>query len=254
MLGRIRKMWRMRSNRESIYSRPNFWNKKAELYEGTAVSMFVNIALNEHYQKDQFRFFNDALGRVDGRDVLDVGCGTGRLSRHLASQGAKVVAFDFAQQAIDIAWEESHGFDISFSVRSVFDLQEVDRYDDIVVLGCLSAACVDQKEFVRVIHRLHDALRSGGRLVMIEPFHAGFLHRVLRLSNPEVKEIMKAVGFDIYMTRELHFWPVRLLLTLGNIPAFLTTPIYFLGETFMKLISSFVGSGDYKGIAAVRVP
>jgi 2-polyprenyl-3-methyl-5-hydroxy-6-metoxy-1,4-benzoquinol methylase len=37
------------------------------------------------------------LGAVDGRHILDAGCGNGQISRWLADKGAQVVAFDFSE-------------------------------------------------------------------------------------------------------------------------------------------------------------
>ncbi len=43
--------------------------------------------------------------RVDGAEVLDIGCGSGTFARYLADQRANVVAADFSPTAIDYARE-----------------------------------------------------------------------------------------------------------------------------------------------------
>lgn len=43
------------------------------------------------------------LGRLDGLDLLDAGCGTGWYSMHAQSQGARVVAYDPSQGMADVA-------------------------------------------------------------------------------------------------------------------------------------------------------
>jgi 2-polyprenyl-3-methyl-5-hydroxy-6-metoxy-1,4-benzoquinol methylase len=194
-----------RINRQRIYPSVDYWNEKARLYEGSAVSMFANRRLNEIYEHDQLRFIDGALGQVAGRHVLDVGCGTGRLSRHLASRGATVTAFDFAPAAIDIARRLNGMLPISLSVRSVFEVNEVDAYDDIVVLGCLTIACRSREDFQDVLARLYRAIRPAGRLVMLEPFHRGFLHRVLRISGDEAAEDLRMAGFVVTGRAALHF-------------------------------------------------
>jgi malonyl-CoA O-methyltransferase len=44
-----------------------------------------------------------ALGDVDGRDVLDVGAGTGRHAIRMAERGARVTALDFSEQMLEKA-------------------------------------------------------------------------------------------------------------------------------------------------------
>ena len=44
-----------------------------------------------------------ALGALDGRRVLDVGCGTGRFTRELAARGARVTGIDSSETMLDAA-------------------------------------------------------------------------------------------------------------------------------------------------------
>src|SRR5215203_3234237 len=119
----VREMFNNRANRAEVYSAPAFWDRKARAYGGSAISMFANRNLNRLLERDQFAFFDAVLGDVAGKRILDVGCGTGRLSRHLAERGARVDGFDFAQEAVRLARTESTGLNISYRVMSVFDLQ-----------------------------------------------------------------------------------------------------------------------------------
>src|SRR6185436_4271663 len=105
-----------------------------------------------------------ALGDVRGRDVLDVGCGTGRISRHLAGRGARVVGFDFAAKAVEIARQEG-GEGIEYRVQSVFDLDDHERYDAAVAWGTVTVACRDAGELADALRRIRAAVRPGGRVV-----------------------------------------------------------------------------------------
>jgi 2-polyprenyl-3-methyl-5-hydroxy-6-metoxy-1,4-benzoquinol methylase len=194
-----------RLDRDRVYSGAAFWDEKASLYEGSAVSMFANRNLNTLYERDQFRFIDRALGPIAGRHLLDVGCGTGRLSRHLAARGATVTAFDFAPGPVEIARRLNGDAPISVSVRSVFEIDEVAAYDDIVVLGCVTVACQTREAFRDVLARLHRAMRPAGRLVVVEPFHHGFLRRVLPLSPGEALADIGAAGFQVSERSALHF-------------------------------------------------
>ena len=118
----IREMLKTRSNREAVYSTAEYWDKKASELEGDAVSMWANNHLNRYYHREQIALIEKILPSVTGKNVLDVGCGTGRTSRYLASRGARVVGIDFSEKAIEIARKQSSGGNPEFQVQSVFDL------------------------------------------------------------------------------------------------------------------------------------
>ncbi|KPN95151.1 class I SAM-dependent methyltransferase [Lysinibacillus sp. ZYM-1] len=48
------------------------------------------------------------LEEIDGKQVLDAGCGEGYLSRLLMKEGARVTAVDYSQKMLDIAKERTH--------------------------------------------------------------------------------------------------------------------------------------------------
>ena len=43
----------------------------------------------------------EAVGGVRGRDVLDLGCGTGRHTAWMAETGARVTAVDFSENMLE---------------------------------------------------------------------------------------------------------------------------------------------------------
>ncbi|MEI6159145.1 MAG: class I SAM-dependent methyltransferase [Roseococcus sp.] len=253
MTSRFLQILRNRAKREVVYSRPEFWDGKAVDYRDSAVSMFPNRHLNGLLERDQFAFMDAALPDVAGAHVLDVGAGTGRLSRHLAGRGARVTSFDFAPAVVEIARALNQGLPIETSVMSVFELEADAAYDHATVLGCLTTACRDRAAFHEVARRLHRALRPGARVAMVEPFHLGFLHRVLALSPGDVVVELRAAGFALENQAHFHFWPARLLLSPVEWPAFVTRPAYGAGEAVLRLLGAPAALGDYTGLALRRL-
>jgi hypothetical protein len=63
---------------------------------------------------------------------------------------------------------------------------------------------------------------------------------------------MIAAGFRIVSIRQLHFWPIRLVLAYVPWPNFVTKPLYHLGQFLLKF-SPLRNLGDYKAITAIAV-
>jgi 2-polyprenyl-3-methyl-5-hydroxy-6-metoxy-1,4-benzoquinol methylase len=108
-----------------------------------------------------------ALGPVEGRRVLDAGCGEGLYSRFMARRGARVTGVDFSAGLIDLAREEEARRPLGIRYR-VGDLVRRggmgrDRFDIVVacqVLVGISAPLAALVEMKRV-------LRPKGRILVV---------------------------------------------------------------------------------------
>jgi 2-amino-4-hydroxy-6-hydroxymethyldihydropteridine diphosphokinase len=70
---------------------------------GGAGSEYAQLRPFSEFDIEVFDAAISALGDIAGRRVLDVGCGTGRFTRRLASRGARVTGFDRSETMLDAA-------------------------------------------------------------------------------------------------------------------------------------------------------
>jgi SAM-dependent methyltransferase len=179
----IRAMLKNRAMRETLYSSAEYWDSKALEYNDKAVSMWPNNHLNSYYHREQTALLERYLPNVVGARILDVGCGTGRMSEYFAQRGASVLGIDFSAKSIEIARKRLGGDNPNYRVQSVFDLDEVAAFDLVVSWSVLTVACKDRLELSDVMKKLYRSLKQDGKALLLEPIHHGFLHRVLGLDH-----------------------------------------------------------------------
>jgi 2-polyprenyl-3-methyl-5-hydroxy-6-metoxy-1,4-benzoquinol methylase len=76
-----------------------YWDRRAARPDVSAV-MWPNLAFNACVDRRQKQAMLELLPDVTGTTVLEVGCGTGRISFFLADHGAVVTGTDFSEQMI----------------------------------------------------------------------------------------------------------------------------------------------------------
>ncbi len=136
------------------------WDKNAEARHAQLVS-----GIDISHDRILIPQLLQALGPIDGRTGLDVGCGSGVLTRILAAKGASMVGVDLSLKMIEIAKRESRGFS-----NAVFHSSSLESYArrspsdsvDFVVVNMAFNCVVD---LGAVIEGIAKTLRKDGDLV-----------------------------------------------------------------------------------------
>jgi 2-polyprenyl-6-hydroxyphenyl methylase/3-demethylubiquinone-9 3-methyltransferase len=71
---------------------------------------------------------------LNGKDVLDIGCGGGLLSEELSKNGANVTGIDSSKKSISIATQHAKEkkLAIEYENKSIFDLEETKCFDYVI--------------------------------------------------------------------------------------------------------------------------
>ncbi len=140
------------------------------------------------------------LKLVEGQSVLDVGCGSGRLSKMLSEKGYSVVAIDSDWKAVEITRKKG----ITAFVSDFNDWKSDEKFD-CVILGDVLEHIEDDGAAMR---KVHDMLTPGGCVVVNVPAYQGLFgkHDVAlghkrRYSNKELKSKLVESGFKIESMR-----------------------------------------------------
>ena len=110
------------------------------------------------------------LGDLEGKLVLDVGCGCGTFSRMMARRGAEVVGYDISEEQIKLAIEEENknplGIKYYVAKPSNMSIFYKKRFD-LAVANLVLLYAKDNKELERFFSSTFKLLRDGGRFVAI---------------------------------------------------------------------------------------
>ena len=124
------------------------------------------------------------LGDVRGKDVLDLGCGSGENTLLLAHRKANVIALDISPDLIDIAKRRmsiNKPFsDVKFLTASAHDLPLPDESVDVV----FGIAILHHLDMATISAQIMRVLRPGGRAIFQEPVRDSRLLRIVREAIP----------------------------------------------------------------------
>ena len=113
------------------------------------------------------------LGDIDGKSVLDLGCGQGWLSGELSSRGASVVGIDGSEKLLRFA--RTNHPDYSFLASDLQDgLPPLEGHFDAVVSNMV---VMDIPEIGKLFRSVGEVLRHDGTFVFTLPHPCFFMHK-----------------------------------------------------------------------------
>jgi SAM-dependent methyltransferase len=133
---------------------------------------------------------------VEGATVLDVGCGSGLLSKTLMDKGYRVVAVDNDCRAVETSKKKG----VPASLSDIKSWKTEEKFDCVILADVLEHIEDDQS----VMRKVHGMLKPAGCVVANVPSyhflfgkHDEVLGHKRRYSDMELKAKLEASGFKI---------------------------------------------------------
>ncbi|GAA1565451.1 class I SAM-dependent methyltransferase [Kribbella karoonensis] len=98
-----------------------------------------------------------------GSSILELGCGTGRITRPLLARGHQVVAVDEAPEMLARVAEGSPAVE---TIRSTIDELRLDRRFDVVLMMSFLINVADDAERLRLLRTCAHHVRPGGSVIL----------------------------------------------------------------------------------------
>uniref|UniRef100_UPI003FEDDC03 class I SAM-dependent methyltransferase n=1 Tax=Roseburia sp. TaxID=2049040 RepID=UPI003FEDDC03 len=172
------------------------------------------------------------LGNVQGKKILDLGCGEGGYSRELTKRGAQLVSVDCSSKAIEyaISLARAENLDIEHFVRNSNDLFDIESEQFDVVL--CSMMLMDCEDFDGTLQEAYRVLKKGGKVF------ASVLHPCFD-GNHETGIGRQGVGIERQVVVKNYFEPKEWTAPLYKG----TIPVIWRHRTLEDYVKGFLKAG-----------
>ena len=159
--------------------------KSEEFYHDNKANIKIRPKGNRSELSEQYNYFWKQIGDVQGKKLLDFGCGNGWVSIMYAKRGAEVWGFDISGELIEKARKSvnENGLEdkITLEKLAAENLSFDDNFFDLVV----GSAILHHTELDVTLRHVARVLKPDGKAIFIEPMNQNFFLRIWRKITPE---------------------------------------------------------------------
>lgn len=157
-------------------------------------------------QADTLRFLKflkkDQKYKLDGKNILDLGCGTGRNANYLAEEGNSVIGIEISKTALALAKERAAdlGVKVDYRLGDIGEPYDIPDESMDVVLDVTSSNALDEKGRAVYLSEVSRVLKSGGYF---------FVRALCKDGNKNVKNLLKdspGREYDTYYMKDLDLY------------------------------------------------
>lgn len=158
--------------------------KIEEMYHDNRADIKIRSKGSRPDLSEQYKYFWKLVGDVQGKKILDFGCGNGWVSVMYAQQGAEVWGFDISGELIEKArksvQEKGLGDRIILEKMAAENLSFDDNFFDLVV----GSAILHHTELDVTLRHVARVLKPDGKAIFIEPMNQNLFLRIWRKMTP----------------------------------------------------------------------
>jgi len=161
------------------------------------------VTKNDGPQADTLRFLKflkkEQKYEVLDKNILDLGCGTGRNSNYLAERGNNVIGIEISKTALSLAKERARGLDLKVDYRfgDIGEPYNIENDSVDVVLDVTSSNSLNEKGREIYLSEVNRVLKNGGYF---------FVRALCKDGNKNVKNLLKISPggeYDTYVIKEI---------------------------------------------------
>ena len=138
-------------------------------------------------------FMLDLIGDVANLSILDLGCGTGELSKKLSLKAKNILGIDISTKMLNVAKNKNFSHNIEYRILSMENIDSIDQSFDLIVS---SLAFHYVENFQKLILDIKKILKNKGSLIFSQE------HPMITAYKGEPEWIMDNHGNKLY-------WPLN---------------------------------------------
>lgn len=154
-------------------------------------------------QADTLRFFKflkkDRKFRVESKNILDLGCGTGRNSNYLAEMGNNVIGIEISKTALNLAKKRADnlGVTVDYRLGDIGEKYEIEKESIDIILDVTSSNSLNEKGRETYLNEMNRILKNDGYI---------FVRALCKDGNKNVKNLLKispGKEYDTYVMKDI---------------------------------------------------